>query len=154
MKWWGNQCHWPCKSCQNVPRPSAKFEQLLIGYISKCKDRLSNSILASISQPYLIDVPKTIEPQPFLLAHLSRRLMGELIVYQSLRRPSVRPQFQTSSPLKPLGQLNSNFIWRLCKMGEWKFVQIVLAAMPIYGKNPLKIFFSRTRRPMTSGLGM
>ena len=24
-----------------------------------------------------------------LLAHLSRRLMGELIVYQSLRRPSV-----------------------------------------------------------------
>ena len=26
-----------------------------------------------------------------LLAHLSQRLMGELIVYQSLRRPSVRP---------------------------------------------------------------
>ena len=46
-----------------------------------------------------------------LLAHLSRRLMGELIVYQSLRRPSVvcrpssvlrpsvRPQFQTSYSL-------------------------------------------------------
>ena len=49
-----------------------------------------------------------------LLAHLSRRLMGELIVYQSLRRPSVRPpsvrqHFQTSSPLKPLDQLNSKF---------------------------------------------
>ena len=28
-----------------------------------------------------------------------------------------------------------------------------MAAMPIYGKNPLKIF-SRTRRPMTLGLGM
>ena len=27
----------------------------------------------------------------FLLAHLSRRLMGELIVYRSSRRPSVRP---------------------------------------------------------------
>ena len=26
----------------------------------------------------------------FVLAHLIRRLMGELIVYQSLRRPSVR----------------------------------------------------------------
>ena len=68
-----------------------------------------------------------------LLAHLSRRLIGELIVYQSLRRPSVvcrpssvRPQFQTSSPLKPLGQLNSNFIWRLLRMGERKFVQMVL----------------------------
>ena len=65
------------------------------------------------------------------LAHLSRRLMGELIVYQSLRRPSsvrpsVRPQFQTSSPLKPLGQLNSNYIWRLLRMRERKFVQMVL----------------------------
>ena len=29
-----------------------------------------------------------------------------------------------------------------------------MAAMPIYGKNPLKIFFSRTRRPVTLGLGM
>ena len=39
-----------------------------------------------------------------ILAHLNRRLMGELIVYQSPRRPSVRPQFQTYSPLRPLGQ--------------------------------------------------
>ena len=29
-----------------------------------------------------------------------------------------------------------------------------MAATPIYGKNLLKIFFSRTIRPMTSGLGM
>ena len=29
-----------------------------------------------------------------------------------------------------------------------------MADMPIYGKNPLKIFFSRTRRLMTLGLGM
>ena len=43
-----------------------------------------------------------------LLGHLSQRLMGELIVYQSLRRP------------------NSNFIWRLFRMGEPKFVQMVL----------------------------
>ena len=73
--------------------------------------------------------------EAFFLAHLSRRLMGELIVYQSLRRPSVRPSvrrpsvrqhFQTSSPLKPLGQLNSNFIWRLLRTREQKFVQMVL----------------------------
>ena len=62
------------------------------------------------------------------LAHLSRRLMGELIVYQSLRRPSVRPQFQTSSPLKPLGQLTSNYIWRLLRTRERKFVQMVLVS--------------------------
>ena len=65
------------------------------------------------------------------LAHLNRRLMGELIVYQSLRRPSVRhpsvrQHFQKSSPLKPLGQLNSNFIWRLLRTRERKFVQMVL----------------------------
>ena len=60
------------------------------------------------------------------LAHLSQRLMAELIVYQSLRRPSVRPQFQTSSPLKPLGQLKSNYIWRLLRTRERKFVQMVL----------------------------
>ena len=71
------------------------------------------------------------EAFPFL-AHLSRRLMGELIVYQSLRRPSVvrrpsvRPQFQISSPLKPLGKLNSNFIWRLLRTRERKFVQMVM----------------------------
>ena len=64
-------------------------------------------------------------PVESFLAHLSRRLMGELIVYQSLRRPSVRQHFQTSSPLKPLGQLNSNFIWRLLRTREQKFVQII-----------------------------
>ena len=37
-------------------------------------------------------------------------------------RPSVRQHFQTSSPLKPLGQLNSNFIWRLLRTRERKFV--------------------------------
>ena len=45
----------------------------------------------------------------FFLAHLSRRLIGELIVYKGIRCPSVRPfvrpsvcqHFQTTSPLKP-----------------------------------------------------
>ena len=40
------------------------------------------------------------------LAHLSQRLKGELIVYEGIRRPSVRrpsvcQHFQTTSPLKP-----------------------------------------------------
>ena len=29
-----------------------------------------------------------------------------------------------------------------------------VATMPIYGKNPLNIFFSGTKRPMAFGLGM
>ena len=42
-----------------------------------------------------------------LLAHLSRRLIGELIGYEGIRRPSIlRPSsvcqhFQTTSSLKP-----------------------------------------------------
>ena len=52
------------------------------------------------------------------LAHLSQRLIGELIEYpwsgvRRRRRPSVRPQFQTSSPLKPLGLSKPNFMWSL-----------------------------------------
>ena len=54
------------------------------------------------------------------LAHLSQRLIGELIVYScSGVRPSVvvvvrrRPQFQTSSSPKPLGRSKPNFMWSL-----------------------------------------
>ena len=49
----------------------------------------------------------------------------------SVRRlSSVRQHFQTSSPLKPLGQLNSNFIWRLLRTREQKFVQMILVTWP------------------------
>ena len=41
---------------------------------------------------------------------------------------------------------------KVCSNGPGHMTK--MAAMPMYGKNPLKIFFSRTRRPMTLGLGM
>ena len=41
---------------------------------------------------------------------------------------------------------------KVCSNGPGRMTK--MAAMHIYGKNPLKIFFSRTRRPMTLGLGM
>ena len=41
---------------------------------------------------------------------------------------------------------------KVCSKGPGHMTK--MAAMPIYGKNPLKVFFSRTRRPMTLGLGM
>ena len=55
------------------------------------------------------------------LAHLSRRLTGELIVYpcSGVRPSSVRrSQFQRSSPLKPLGQSKPNFMWSILRKGE------------------------------------
>ena len=86
------------------------------------------------------------------LAHLSRRPRGELLVYQwlwrplSVRRPSVRQQFQTSSPLKPLGQLNSNFKWRLLRIGERKFVQMVPVTWPRWPPCPhIFLFFEVVR---------
>ena len=48
-----------------------------------------------------------MRPKRAFLAHLSRRLIGELIVYEGIRRPSVRcpffvrQHFQMTSPLKP-----------------------------------------------------
>ena len=61
-----------------------------------------------------------------LLAHLSRRLISELIGYpcSGVRRPSVvRPQFHTSSSPKPLARSKPNFMWSLLGYGERKFVR-------------------------------
>ena len=54
---------------------------------------------------------------------------------------SVRSHFQTSSPLKPLGQSKPNFMWSLLWEGGKKVCingpghMTKMAAMPIYGKN-------------------
>ena len=88
--------------------------------------------------------------------------MGELIVYQSLRRPSVvRPSTfsnifssETTGPIKLKFHMETprDAGTKVCSNGLGHMTK--MAATPIYGKNPLKIFFSRIRRPMTSGLGM
>ena len=57
----------------------------------------------------------------------------------SVRRPPVRQHFQTSYPLKPLGQLNSNFIWRLLRTPERKFVQMVLVTWPRWPPRPYMV---------------
>ena len=69
------------------------------------------------------------------------------VVRPSVVRPSVvrrtssvvRQHFQTSSPLKLLGQFNSYFIWRLLRMGEQKFVQIVLVTWPRWPPRPYMV---------------
>ena len=68
---------------------------------------------------------------PIFLAHLSWRLISELIVKVGIRLPSSgrRQHFQTS-PQKSLGQLKPNFIWSLHWSGEWKFFQMVMFTWP------------------------
>ena len=52
--------------------------------------------------------------------------------------------FHVKTPYKKLAKIYAKYFGHMTKM----------ATTPIYGKNHLKIFFSRTRRPMTLGLGM
>ena len=98
------------------------------------------------------------------LAHLSRRLTGELIGYPWIRRPSVRRRrpftfsnifsSETAWPIKAKFYVEP--LWegrtKVCIKGPGHMTK--MAAMPIYGKNLKKIFFSRTRSPMILKFGM
>ena len=106
------------------------------------------------------------------LAHLSRRLTGELIGYPWIRRPSVHPSVRRpSSVVRPFTFSNifsSETAWpikaKFYVEPPWEGGTKVyingpchmtkMAAMPIYGKNPSKIFFSRTGWPIFMKLGM
>ena len=95
------------------------------------------------------------------LAHLSRRLMGELIGYPC----SVCIRCRTYIPQSSLSTISSIFFSETaCRIkakfyveppwiGGTKFCPLHLghmtkmAAMPIYGKNPSKMFFSGSLEP-------
>ena len=103
------------------------------------------------------------------LAHLSRRLIGELIGYPwSGVRPSVvrcpssvvRPQCskiffsKTAWPIKAKFYVEPPWVGgtKVCSRHLGHMTK--MAAMPIYGKNPPKIFFSRTGGQIFMKLGM
>ena len=105
------------------------------------------------------------------LAHLSRRLIGELIVYQwsGVRRPSVvrpsvvrrrRPQCSKIFFSETAGPIEAKFYVEPPWVGGTIFCSLHLghmtkmAATPIYGKNPSKIFLSRTGGSIFTKLGM
>ena len=97
------------------------------------------------------------------LAHLSQRLIGELIGTHG--PASVRPSASSSTMLKDLLLQNhfANQSQILCGVSLGRANDILfaasashdkLAATPIYGKNHSKIFFFRTDRPLFTKLGM
>ena len=102
-----------------------------------------------------------------LLAHLSRRLIGELIVYpwSGVRRTSSvrrrrRPQCSNIFFSGTAWPIKAKFDVEPPRVGGTKFCSrhlghmTKMAATPIYGKNPSKIFFSRTGRRISTKLGM
>ena len=109
----------------------------------------------------------SISQNPVLLAHLSQRLIGELIVYpwSGVRRPSGsvvvvrRPQCsniffsETAWPIKAKFYVEPPWVGgtKFCSRHLGHMTKMV--ATPIYGKNPSKIF-SRTAGPIFTKLGM
>ena len=57
---------------------------------------------------------------------------------------SPEPKAHVKTPYDKLAKIYTKYFGHITKM----------AATSIYGKNPLKAFFSRTRRPITLRLGM
>ena len=96
------------------------------------------------------------------LAHLSQRLIGELIVYPwSGVRPSVvRSQCsniffsETAGPIKAKFYVEPPWVGGTIFCSRHLGHMTKMAATPIYGKNPPKIFFSRTGGPIFKKLGM
>ena len=105
------------------------------------------------------------------LAHLSQRLIGELIVYpwsgvrrrpSYVVRPSVRRRPQCSNIFfsETAWPIKAKFYVEPPWDGGTKFCSrhlghmTKMAATPIYSKNPSKIFFSRTGGPIFTKLGM
>ena len=99
-----------------------------------------------------------------LLAHLCQRLIGELIGYSwSGIRPSVvrqSPQCskiffsETALPIKAKFYVEPPWVGGTIICSRHLRHMTKMAATSIYGKNPSKIFFSRTGRPISTKLGM
>ena len=77
------------------------------------------------------------------VAHIGVPSIYQNIVF-SQTIGSIELKFHLKTPYDNLAKIYAKYFGHMIKM----------TATPIYGKIPLKIFFSRNRRPMTLGLGM
>ena len=77
------------------------------------------------------------------VAHIGVPSIYYNIVFSQTVGP-IELKFHVKTPYDKLAKINAKYFGHMTKM----------AATPIYGKKHLKIFFFRTRRLMTLGLGM
>ena len=96
--------------------------------------------------------------RPSFLAHLSRRLKGELIGYPcSVVRPFTISNIfssKTACPIKAKFYMEPPLVGgtKVCSRHLGHMTR--MAATPIYGRNPSKIFFSGTGGLISTKLGM
>ena len=76
-------------------------------------------------------------------AHIGVPSIYQNIVFSETIGP-IELKFDMKTPYNKLVKIYANCFGHMTKMAD----------MPIYGKTPLKIFFSTTKRPVTLGLGM
>ena len=102
------------------PSSAYKLHDVLLFFSQQNNRLFGNEHVHCIGCSYLCIVHlswRMISRNFHVLAHLSRRFMGELIVYPCssvcLSSSSVRSHFQRASPLKLPGQSKPNFMWRL-----------------------------------------
>ena len=79
--------------CGGVSNKHCLFSPFFIAYI-KTKAQISWGGTVQLQVEWVTGDP---EPLPQFLAHLSRRLIGELLVYRGIRRPSVVRRLSTFS---------------------------------------------------------
>ena len=82
-----------------------------------------------------------------LTFQLSRSYWSPINILKHVFSQTIGPielKFDVKTPYDKLAKICTKYYGHMTKM----------TATPIYGKNPLKIFFSGTRRPVTLGLGM
>ena len=134
-------------------------------FLSFCLSFFLSFFLSFYSRP-LVCFFITLLFSFLLLAHLSRRLICELIGYSwsGVRPSSVcrRRRSQCSKIFfsETAGSIKTKFYVEPLKVGGTKVRSLdpghmtKMAAMSIYGKNSKKIFFSRTGGPIPTKPGM
>ena len=98
-----------------------------------------------------------------LLAHLSRRLIGELIIWQgrclyvslSVCLSTFLNVFsETARPIEAKFHVEPPWDGKTKVYSRGLGHMTNIAAMPMYGKSPSKILFSGTARPISMKFGM
>ena len=70
--------------------------------------------------------------------HLTFLLWGQFCFLMHLYGEKYS-EFQTTSPLEPLGQFCTNFIWSLLRLGDWKIAKMVMVHWPRWPPCPYMV---------------